>query len=108
MKNGILAFGGIFFFVGAIALSFVNNMAFTETRAQENVSKFIIENSLEVTRKTCAGDSDGDGYGTCVVALEGGERIKLNCPVDWFTVSVLGADGCKEVFTDTNWGLQVK
>lgn len=77
----------------------VNNAAQTEKRAYENAKTFISTNEIEMKRMTCARDSDGDGYGACAITTTSTEKIYLECPTDWFTVSVLGATSCKEVDT---------
>jgi hypothetical protein len=57
---------------------------------------FIEMNDLEVKRLTCAGDSDRDGYGSCVIRTIDGEMISLKCPTDFFAVNMFGATSCKE------------
>jgi hypothetical protein len=56
---------------------------------------FISNNHLQVKRKSCAGDSDGDGYGSCTVVTTEGEKIFLQCPSD-FLGNLSGGTGCKE------------
>lgn len=80
----------------------VNNRGATETRAEEGAKKFIEKNKLEVSRLSCAGDSDNDGYGTCTLTLKNKERLRIACPTDWMDTRVWGASNCKEVFTDLN------
>lgn len=45
--------------------TFVNNRGFTEDRALEAASVFMHANRIIPKRATCAGDSDGAGYGKC-------------------------------------------
>ena len=89
------------FLVGSTIIfgAFINNAAQTEKRAYEGANAFISSNEIDVKRMTCARDSDGDGYGACAIVTPTGEKIYLECPTDWFTVSVLGATSCKEVDT---------
>ena len=76
---------------------FGNNMGWTEDRAKENAAKFVKENSIQVSRTSCAGDSDHDGYGSCTVVTTSGEGINLQCPTDFVQVRIFGASGCKEI-----------
>jgi prepilin-type N-terminal cleavage/methylation domain-containing protein len=89
---------------GAVFNSFANNRGATESRAKEGANMFIDENGLRefVSRMSCAGDSDGDGYGTCNLAMVSGEKIVLNCPTNYWDVNVWGAGGCKEVLQSLN------
>jgi prepilin-type N-terminal cleavage/methylation domain-containing protein len=75
---------------------FVNNRGATEKRAYEAAQMFIQENNIEVERMTCAGDSDRDGYGTCVIHPVDGDVIALKCPTDYFQVNWFNASSCKE------------
>ena len=88
-----------FIFLGAsnITTFFINNMGWTEDRAKENAKLFIAENNLQVSRMSCAGDSDHDGYGSCSVILTNGEGIGLQCPTDFLQTKVFRARGCKEL-----------
>lgn len=74
----------------------INNRNFTEQRARENAQKFITDNNITSKRMTCAGDSDGDGYGTCTIVTSTNEKIQLACPSDFVDVRIFGAQGCKE------------
>jgi len=85
--------------ITVIASLFINNRKFTEARAVDNANLFIEEHSITVDRMTCAGDSDGDGYGTCVIKTGDGEKIKLLCPVTWVDVNLWGVVACKEDIT---------
>ena len=76
---------------------FANNKGATEERAYEAMDSFIIKNGIETKRKSCAGDSDGDGYASCTVVATDGEKIHLQCPSNWGDTTVWGASGCKEV-----------
>ena len=85
---GAVVSGGIF-----------NNLGKTEARAYQNVEKFMSNNGItmeQVKRRTCAGDSDGDGYGSCAIVMKDGEKINLNCPASWSS-EWQGATSCKEV-----------
>ena len=90
--------------LGIIAAMFsngiLNNRAATEKRARDNAMKYAAENNLLVSRLSCAGDSDLNGYGTCTAALPDGSRLMLQCPTDFFDVMFFGASVCKEVFVD--------
>lgn len=82
----------------AIVYSFAaNNRGFTEARAYDNVGTFIAKNNIKTKRMTCAGDSDGDGYGTCTIAATDDEVMTLECPTDWLDVNVWRATSCKEI-----------
>lgn len=95
----LLAFAAIVLLVlGMWAYSlFWNNRGATEARAYDGVHAFIKQNSIQSKRITCAGDSDGNGYGTCTIAATDGEVIALECPTDFIDVNVWGATSCKEV-----------
>lgn len=82
---------------GLVVDFFLNNRGATEERAYEGMNAFIMDNDLQVSRSSCAGDSDGDGYGSCTIVLESGERIYLDCPSSWGSVNLFGASGCKEI-----------
>jgi len=69
-----------------------------EAKAAEEADRFISSNNLQVKRKTCAHDSDGDGMATCTVVLDDGEKIFLSCPVSLGKLW-RGASACKEVDT---------
>jgi hypothetical protein len=80
----------------------LNNRGATERRAYENSNIFIKDNGISVKRKTCAGDSNNDGYGTCNILTEDGEKIILQCPTSYFSINWFGAKSCKEVFLNLN------
>jgi len=85
-------------FVLLVATSCVrDNRGFTEDRAYEGVERFIKQNNIDVKRKTCAGDSDEDGYGTCTIVATDREIITIQCPVNWIDINIWGAKSCKEV-----------
>ena len=82
-----------------------NTRGTTEQRAYEGMNKFLATNSnIQVDRKTCAGDSDGDGYGSCTIVTTKGEKIFLECPTGSFD-RWSGAESCKEV--SENYKMQV-
>lgn len=93
----VLAAG--FAVIAAIILMglFANNRAFTESRATDAAKLFAQQNDIEVKRLSCAGDSDGDGYGSCTLVSKDNEKINLQCPTGFMSTKVLGATGCKEV-----------
>lgn len=69
----------------------------TEKQAYEALASFINQNQIaadQIKRKSCAGDSDGDGYASCSIALTDGEKIFLECPVG--IGKITGATSCKE------------
>jgi prepilin-type N-terminal cleavage/methylation domain-containing protein len=76
--------------------TFINNRGATEKRAYEGAQSFIAENNINADRMTCAGDSDRDGYGTCVIHPNDGKIIVLKCPTDYFQVNWFNATSCKE------------
>lgn len=80
----------------------LNNRGWTEDRAYGGATSFLNSNDIEFKRMTCAGDSDGDGYGTCNVVSSADEKIILNCPTNFFDVNLFGASSCKEVFQNYN------
>ena len=92
----IMVVGVFMLILVAIGGLMINNIKITQERAQKNAELFIMENEITPTRMTCAGDSDKDGQGTCVIVLESGDKIKLLCPTDWFNVEMIGATACKE------------
>lgn len=78
---------------------------YTENQANQAMDAFISKAGIQdVSRKSCAGDSDGDGYGTCTIVCDSGEKIFLMCPVGLFNM----ASSCKEVpsFQMMNFGNQ--
>lgn len=74
-----------------------NNRGATEERAYKGGSDFVMKNGIQKKRMTCAGDSDGDGYGTCTIATVDGEIITLECPTDFVNTNLWGATSCKEI-----------
>ena len=80
----------------------LNNRGATERRALKACSAYLADNNIKTKRFTCAGDSDGDGYGTCNVVTTEGEKIILQCPTDYFAVNWFGARQCKEVLFNIN------
>ena len=100
--------------IGAAALfcmlKYVNNMGATEARAYVGMSEFFKTNSIDTDAlefKSCAGDSDGDGYGSCTFKLaDATYRLHLQCPTDWIQTNVWGATSCKVM--DTAVGLMYK
>ena len=88
---------------GIVSNSVLNNRSATEKRAYANAQLFLQSNGLGNSTLNCAGDSQQDGYGTCVVSLENGKRLMLQCPTDYFDVTFFGATGCKEVFNDLQY-----
>jgi len=85
---------------------FLNNRGATERRAYQGAANFISMNNITPKRLTCSGDSDSDGYGTCVIMTSDDQRIMLECPTNYFDVNVFGASSCKEVFGDVNLTLR--
>lgn len=99
-KKAVVVFtGAIALMIAMIAIYslFWNNRGATETRATDNATAFIQKNNIQVKRMTCAGDSNGDGYGTCMVTATDSEQIQLECPTSWVDVNVWRATSCKEV-----------
>jgi type II secretory pathway pseudopilin PulG len=93
----------VFIIVGlTIGNGCLNNRAWTEQRASDGAQKYIEKNGLSVSRWSCAGDSDDDGYGTCNLVLDSREKVVLNCPTDYWDINVWGAGGCKEVLQNLN------
>ena len=82
--------------IGSIVYaSFSDTRGATQSRAEDNMNLFISNNHLQVKRKSCAGDSDGDGYGSCTIVTTEGEKIFLQCPSDYLG-NLGGGTGCKE------------
>ena len=100
----LIVFVMVVFFAGIIASGFVNNRGATEARAYTGADKFITDNAIQIKRLTCAGDSDGDGYGSCTLATMDGERIRISCPTNWADINIFDASSCKEVFMDYQFG----
>lgn len=85
---------GIFMSIGGSVFLAPFTRSYTEKQAYKGMDSFIAQSSISgISRKTCAGDSDGDGYGTCTVVLNSGEKIFLMCPVGPFNL----ASSCKEI-----------
>ncbi len=76
----------------------INSPGVTENRATTNADKWISETGITIKRKSYSHDSDGDGYGSCTVVTQEGEKIYLQCVSGWFQ-EFTGASGCKEVDT---------
>lgn len=75
----------------------VNRPGQTEERATGNMQVWLAKSGVGTpTRKSCSHDSDGDGYASCTVALETGEKIYLECVAGWWP-DLTGASGCKEI-----------
>lgn len=84
-------------FVSIVGSWFVNTPGQTEGRATNHMNEWVQTNVKEpIKRSSCAHDSDGDGYASCTVATQSGEKIFLQCP-SGFTTVALGASNCKEV-----------
>lgn len=102
MTKAMIGLIGCGILVSALLAGCMNNKGATEKRALENAKKFASENNLKIQRINCAGDSDGDGFGSCTIVTDKNEKIMLNCPSDWFDTKVWGATGCKEIFQNMN------
>ena len=96
------AFSVITLIFGVVFVKYFHGMKATEKRAYENARLFVSNHKIEVERLTCAGDSDGDGYGSCNIKTKSGEKIALKCPTGWVDVVIWGATGCKEEYTNLN------
>ena len=59
---------------------------------------YVMRHDIKVKYVDCAGDSNGDGYGTCTIKTTDDKRIMLRCPTDYFDVEVWGAKACKEIY----------
>jgi len=94
---------GILFSIG-IFVMVISSRGYTEKLAYESAYAYADNNSIAVERMTCAGDSDGDGYGTCNIVTMEKEKIRLSCPASFIAVKIFGATGCKEDFTNFNLG----
>lgn len=71
----------------------------TEARARANADAWIAANDVkDIKRMSCAHDSDGDGYGSCTIVTNDGEKIYLQCVAGWLQ-GATGASSCKEVDT---------
>tara|TARA_R110002073_G_scaffold174482_2_gene331685 strand:+ start:618 stop:944 length:327 start_codon:yes stop_codon:yes gene_type:complete len=71
----------------------VNTRGSTENQATANMENFIRDSNIITRRKSCAGDSNHDGYGSCTVVTMDGEKIFLQCPTGVFNTGT----NCKEV-----------
>jgi hypothetical protein len=76
----------------------LSSAAKSELRAYAAADAFIADNHIgKLDRRTCAYDSDNDGYGTCTLVIDG-EPILLQCPSGFLnTLPIIGASSCKEV-----------
>lgn len=83
---------------GLFSKLFLNRPGQTEERAYVALANWQAKNELTFTRKTCAPDTDRDGYGSCTVVTSEGEKIYLECSSTWW-MHVTGSTGCKEVET---------
>jgi hypothetical protein len=104
-ETGVKLFIGLVFLMaipGVFLGGCMNNKGATEKRALENAKKFAVENNLKIQRINCAGDSDGDGFGSCTIVTDKNEKIMLQCPSDWSDTKIWGATGCKEIFQNMN------
>ena len=90
----VVAIFGIF--IAVIAGNFLNNPGQTEARATENAHRWATNQGVELKRLSCSHDSDQDGYGSCTIVAEDGERIQLQC-ASGFVQEATGASGCKEI-----------
>jgi len=85
-----------------------NTRIFSEKRAKKNAQRFVDTHKINVKRLTCAGDTVDpkykarDGYGSCALVTNEGEKIMLQCPADFFE-NLLGARSCKEYFITLNF-----
>lgn len=69
----------------------------TQARASEQMREWLTANNVQdIKRASCSHDSNGDGWSSCMIVTQAGERIALQC-VSGFMSGVLGATGCKEV-----------
>jgi len=85
--------------------SILDNRGATEKRAKQAAINFLKENEITYQRMSCAGDSNHDGYGTCNIVTDKGEKIMLNCPTGYFDTKIFGASECKEVYANFNFGM---
>jgi prepilin-type N-terminal cleavage/methylation domain-containing protein len=76
-----------------IANYFLNSPVHTRGRATESMLQWVSENNIQTIRASCAPDSDTDGYASCTLVTDKGEKIFLQCTSSAF----MNADTCKEV-----------
>lgn len=101
----VLAIVGI---IGAVlSTNLINNRGATQARAEANAQLFVTKNNIQIKRLTCAGDSDGDGYGSCTIVTTTDEKIQLQCPGNFWDVKLWGATGCKEIDLNIKNGVGV-
>jgi prepilin-type N-terminal cleavage/methylation domain-containing protein len=74
----------------------LNNPGETESRATENAKRWASNQGVQTRRLSCAHDSDMDGYGSCTIVTNDGERINLQC-ASGFYQQATGSSGCKEI-----------
>lgn len=94
----VIAVIAFLIFFGLASKLFLNRPGQTEERAYIALANWQAKNDLAFTRKTCAPDTDRDGYGSCTVVTTEGEKIYLECSSTWW-MHVTGSTGCKEVET---------
>lgn len=99
----VLAIVGIFSLV--IAGAVLNNPGATQERATANMQAWAASQGIQPKRASCAHDSDGDGFGSCTVVDQAGEKIHLQCSAG-FVGGLTGANSCKE--TDARLDFQEK
>ena len=99
-----MLFLSFFTFLTFAILPFFNNLGSTERRADLAGDLFIKQNNIQVSRLACAGDFNGDGFGTCNIMTLDKEDIYLKCPTDFVDVKIFGAKKCREIFTNFDVG----
>jgi hypothetical protein len=97
-KKVVLVFTLIFLvFVGAYGVYLLSASA-SESRAKVSMEAYLLETGVKPTRKSCAYDSDTDGYASCTIATES-EVIQLQCTSGIVnTLPVIGSKSCKEQY----------
>ena len=92
-----LAFAGI---VASLGMNmFANNPGQTEARSVIAAENWAKKSGVTPQRSNCAPDADGDGYGSCTVVTQSGEKVYLQCAASWWN-HFTGSKGCKEVETN--------
>ena len=90
----LLVVGVIVLLIGdMVASASINSPTATRDRAAQSMHQWVNENNLQTTRASCAPDSDMDGYASCSLVTDKGEKIFLQCT----SGAYFNADTCKEV-----------
>lgn len=73
---------------------YVFSPAASQARAEKALEEFSHENSLP--HGSCVADSDGDGYASCSILIQGQHSVSLQCNSSLMSrVPLFGSSSCK-------------